>query len=74
MAAPGDPDASIPGHLPEELPPSIGDIDSDPSVDEADERIEGDGDEDGMADHLRATDDDRRTLGRIPSEVIVRQE
>lgn len=31
---PGDKDATVPGHLPEELPASIGDIDADESVDE----------------------------------------
>lgn len=93
-SAPGDKDAAVPGHLPEELPPGIGGtgavdeeawmpgrwfpsegepmtpeqlsklgskgVGSDEEdVDEADSRVEGDGEDVGISSHLR----DDRTLG-----------
>lgn len=80
-SAPGDDDATVPGHLPNELPPSATLSDEEINgggLDETDDRTVGDGDGEGgiddpdtnpegkMAPHLR-TDDDT-SLGSPPEE------
>ena len=72
-SAPTDPDATVPGHLPNELPASA-------AIEETDERYEGDGLGNGMpdpksgedniklSDHLRG-DEDKTSLGTPPEEM-----